>query len=97
MAEQLDLLVSRAEQEHVQVHIVPEGAGMYLGMQGQFIIAELPDGARVAYADNQLRAQLMDQPTDVARLARTWEVVRNEAFPRRQSLDMLKEVAKTWT
>lgn len=54
---------------------------MYLGMGGQFIIAEMPDGERVTYADNQLTAQIVDAPADVAKLAKTWEIVRNEALP----------------
>ncbi len=70
---------------------------MYLGLAGQFIIAELPDGERVAHADNQLTAQFVDAPTDVAKLAKTWEIVRNEALPRRQSIELIKEVAKSWT
>ncbi|RLK13552.1 helix-turn-helix protein [Micromonospora sp. M71_S20] len=97
MAEQLDHLVAVATQEHVQLHVVPVDAGMYLGLAGQFIIAELPDGTRVAHADNQLSAQIVDASTDIARLARTWEIVRNEALPRRQSTVLIKEVAKSWT
>ncbi|WP_431977552.1 helix-turn-helix domain-containing protein [Micromonospora haikouensis] len=97
MAEQLDHLAAQAAREHIQVHVVPADAGMYLGLAGQFIIAELPDGARVAYADNQLRAQIVDTSGDIARLAKTWELVRNEALSRRQSIELIKEVAKSWT
>jgi hypothetical protein len=96
MAKQLERLLSDAEMEHVQIHIVPAD-GMYLGLAGQFIIAELPDGGRVPHADNQLRAQIMEHSGDVASLAKTWEIVRNEALPRRQSLELIKEVAKLWT
>ncbi|SCL22074.1 helix-turn-helix domain-containing protein [Micromonospora inyonensis] len=97
MAEQCDHLATLAAEEHIQVHVVPADAGMYLGLAGQFIIAELPDGARVAHADNQLTAQIVDAPGDVAKLAKTWEIVRNEALPRRQSFELIKEVAKSWT
>ncbi|PZF88163.1 helix-turn-helix domain-containing protein [Micromonospora deserti] len=97
MAEQCERLAELAAWEHIQVHIVPVDAGMYLGLAGQFIIAELLDGARVAHADNQLNAQIVDAPADVAKLAKTWEVVRNEALPRRQSFELIKEVAKSWT
>ncbi|RUL92893.1 helix-turn-helix transcriptional regulator [Verrucosispora sp. FIM060022] len=97
MAEQLDHLAEQARREHIQVHVVPSDAGMYLGLAGQFIIAELPDGTRTAHADNQLTAQIIDAPADIAKLAKTWEIVRNEALPRRQSLELIKEVAKSWT
>ncbi|MEO3777475.1 helix-turn-helix transcriptional regulator [Micromonospora sp. B11E3] len=97
MAEQCEHLLALAAREHIQVHVVPVDAGMYLGLGGQFIIADLPDGARVTYSDNQLDAQIVDAPVDVAKLARTWEIVRNEALPRRQSIDLIKEVTKSWT
>jgi transcriptional regulator with XRE-family HTH domain len=97
MLAQVERLVELAELEHIQLHVVPVETGMYLGMAGQFIIAELPDGKRVAHADNQLSAQIVDAPADIARLAKTWEIVRNEALPGRQSLHRIKEVAKTWT
>ncbi|MFD2764568.1 helix-turn-helix domain-containing protein [Micromonospora eburnea] len=97
MAEQLEHLVEQAKREHIQVHVVPVDAGMYLGLAGQFIIAELSDGARVAHADNQLTAQIVDAPADIAKLAKTWEIVRSEALPRRQSFELIKEVAKSWT
>ncbi|MGW0435408.1 helix-turn-helix domain-containing protein [Micromonospora sp. NPDC003197] len=96
MAEQLERLVTDAERENVQLHVVP-AEGIYLGFAGQFIIAELPDGGRVAYADNQLRAQIMDDSMDIARLTKTWEAIRSIALPRRQSIDLIKDVAKTWT
>ncbi|SCF05201.1 Helix-turn-helix domain-containing protein [Micromonospora haikouensis] len=96
MAEQLDQLAGLALREHIQVHVVPADTGMYLGLAGQFIIAELPDGTRVAHADNQLKAQIIDAPADIARLAKTWEIVRNEALPRRRSIELIKEVAKSW-
>ncbi|MEV1072663.1 helix-turn-helix domain-containing protein [Micromonospora parva] len=96
MVEQCEHLAQLAAAEHIQVHIVPTDAGMYLGLAGQFIIAEMPDGERVAHADNQLTAQFVDASTDVAKLAKTWEIVRNEALPRRQSTELIKEVAKSW-
>ncbi|MEU6204115.1 helix-turn-helix transcriptional regulator [Micromonospora musae] len=97
MVEQCERLAELAAQTHIQVHIVPADVGMYLGLAGQFIIAELADGARVAHADNQLSAQIVDAPADIAKLGKTWELVRNEALPRRQSIEKIKEVAKSWT
>ncbi|MFI7576553.1 helix-turn-helix transcriptional regulator [Micromonospora sp. NPDC049497] len=96
MLEQCERLIELAAWEHVQLHVVPADAGMYLGLAGQFIIAELPDGERVAYADNQLKAQIVDAPADVAKLSKTWEIVRNEALPRRKSIERIKEAAKSW-
>ncbi|GAB3935383.1 helix-turn-helix transcriptional regulator [Micromonospora vulcania] len=97
MREQLEHLVSCIDEELAQVHVVPADVGVYLGLAGQFIIASMTDGTRSAYADNQLSAQIVANPADVARLAKTWEHVRSHALPMVQSLDLIKEAAKTWT
>ncbi|BCL14275.1 Scr1 family TA system antitoxin-like transcriptional regulator [Micromonospora sagamiensis] len=62
-----------------------------------FITADLAEGSRVAYLDNQLSGQIVDQPEEVARLGVAWDALRGEALPGRQSLNLLKEVAQTWT
>ncbi|MGI5213218.1 helix-turn-helix domain-containing protein [Plantactinospora sp. CA-290183] len=97
MREQVEQIAALAELEHVQVQVVPASTGLYLGLTGQFILADLPDVSRFGHADNQLKAQRVDHPVDLASLARTWEVVRNHALPLRQSLELIKEVAKSWS
>ncbi|MEO3779220.1 DUF5753 domain-containing protein [Micromonospora sp. B11E3] len=97
MAEQLDYLVECAQLPSVQIHIVPSDVGMYPGLGGPFTIAEMPDGARVAYVDSQMTAQIFEQPADVATLERRWERIRGESLPRKRSLDLLKEAARSWT
>ncbi|MEU4378030.1 helix-turn-helix domain-containing protein [Micromonospora echinofusca] len=41
--------------------------------------------------------QTTGQPDAIARVGLAWAAVRGEALPLRQSLDVLKEAAKTWT
>ncbi|MFG2061274.1 helix-turn-helix transcriptional regulator [Micromonospora sp. NPDC048871] len=96
MAEQLEHLITCAEQPHIQLHVVPLSAGIYSGLAGAFILADLPDGDRAAYMDNQLAAQIVGQPDSVASLGLAWDAVRSEALPLGQTLDVLKEAAKTW-
>jgi hypothetical protein len=50
----------------------------------------------VAYLDQQVRAQVMHQTEDIAIVHRHWEAVRGEALSRRQSLDLIKEAARSW-
>ncbi|MFI5837966.1 helix-turn-helix transcriptional regulator [Micromonospora sp. NPDC051300] len=97
MAEQVEHLMTCAEQPHIQLRIVPLSAGIYSGLAGAFILADLPDGSRAGYVDNQLAAQIAGQPDPVASLGLSWDVVRGEALPLGQTLDILKEAAKTWT
>ncbi|WP_434089785.1 helix-turn-helix domain-containing protein [Micromonospora echinofusca] len=97
MAEQLEHLLTCAEQPHIQVQIVPLSAGIYSGLAGAFILADLPDGSRAGYVDNQLAAQIVGQPDLVASLGVSWDAVRGEALPLGLSLDVLREAAKAWT
>ncbi len=97
MAEQVAHLVKMGELPHVQILVVPEEAGIYPGLQGGFILATLGDGSMVTHLDHQVRAQVVNGADDLATLQRTWEAVRGEALPRRQSLDLIKKAAQTWT
>lgn len=96
MGEQLAHLVKMAALPHVQILVVPEEAGLYPALQGGFILASLSDASVVAYIDQQVRAQVMQEAEDIAALQRHWEAVRGEALSRRQSLDLINEAARSW-
>ncbi|HEY0700650.1 MAG TPA: DUF5753 domain-containing protein [Micromonospora sp.] len=92
---QLDHLVDCAEMPNVELHIVPSTTGLYPGLGGQFILAETRGGARVAYADSQLSAQILDRPEEIATLAGRWERVRSCSLPGPASVATIKEAAST--
>ena len=53
---------------------------------------------RVAgYLDNQLQGQVISDPEDIAAMMAAWENVRGEALSHWQSVDLITEVAETWT
>ncbi|MFG1881252.1 Scr1 family TA system antitoxin-like transcriptional regulator [Micromonospora sp. NPDC049102] len=93
------LYLARIATEHprVRLHVVPRAAEEYPGLGGQFALATLPDGAEVAYLDCQVRGQELDQPGDLARLQRVWEVTLGEALPPQASIDLINEVAESWS
>ncbi|WP_091091035.1 Scr1 family TA system antitoxin-like transcriptional regulator [Micromonospora nigra] len=97
MAEQLAHLAALAEWEHVQVRVIPAESPWHTGLAGPFVLGRLPDGTELAYLDNQLRGQVVTDPIDIANLGRRWESVTGEAFPRRRSIELIREVATTWT
>ncbi|WBC16997.1 DUF5753 domain-containing protein [Micromonospora sp. WMMA1998] len=97
MREQTEHLVDCATMPGVQVHIVPRDVGMYPGLGGGFILAELPTGEHVAHVDSQASAQILNQAAAVATLSRRWERIRGEALTRSQSLDLIREAAGSWT
>ncbi|GAB2938207.1 hypothetical protein GCM10027280_28050 [Micromonospora polyrhachis] len=93
---QIEHLVGRAELPHVELHVVPASAGLYPGLGGPFILAEMRDGARAVYADSQLAAHILDRAEDVATLASRWERIRSLALPGPASLALIKKVAASW-
>ncbi|WP_410810189.1 Scr1 family TA system antitoxin-like transcriptional regulator [Micromonospora sp. 067-2] len=97
MAGQLAHLAAVAEWEHVQVRVIPSESPWHTGLAGPFVLGRLPDGTELAYLDNQLRGQVVTDPIDIASLGRRWESVTGEAFPRRRSIELIREVATTWT
>ncbi|SCG73979.1 hypothetical protein GA0070609_4929 [Micromonospora echinaurantiaca] len=97
MAEQLSHLAAMAQREQVQIRVIPADGPWHTGLAGPFVLARLPDGAEVAYLDNQLRGQMVTDSRDIASLSRRWESVTGEALPRRRSIALIREVAQTWT
>jgi transcriptional regulator with XRE-family HTH domain len=97
MREQLDHLVATAELPNVDLLVVPAGIGMYAGLAGPFVLAAQEGNGWLGYLDNLLRGQIVTLPDEIDSLQEAWECVRSEALPRPQSLDLLKEAAKTWT
>ncbi|GIJ26507.1 transcriptional regulator [Micromonospora qiuiae] len=92
MAQQVAHLIALAELPHVHVHVIPLGSGLHVGLSGPFALARSREGIWVGHLENQLGGDVVDKDDDVATLQARWESVRNEALPRRQSIDLLKEV-----
>lgn len=97
MAEQLEHLATCAMLPNVQVLVVPAEVGLHPGLQGAFIIMTLHDGTVIAHQDNQVRPNVVNNVDDLATLQESWDLIVCEALSRRQSLDLIKEAAKSWT
>ncbi|MGB2570601.1 helix-turn-helix domain-containing protein [Micromonospora citrea] len=97
MREQLLSVMAACAEPHVRVHVVPSTVGAYAGLNGPFVIAACPDHRVAGYLDNQLQGQVVSDPDDIAAMMAVWENVRGEALSHRQSVDLLGEVAETWS
>ncbi|MFC4150248.1 helix-turn-helix transcriptional regulator [Micromonospora mangrovi] len=97
MREQVRALVDACAEPHIRVHVVPSTVGVYAGLNGPFVIATCPDHRVAGYLDNQLQGQVASDPDDIAAMMTAWENVRGEALSHRQSVDLLREVAQTWS
>ncbi|GLY22609.1 helix-turn-helix transcriptional regulator [Micromonospora sp. NBRC 101691] len=91
MAEQIVHLTAMAELPHVHVHVIPATAGLRIGLSGPFALARLNQGGWVGHLENQLGGLVVDDEEEIATLQARWENVRNEALPRRQSIELMKE------
>lgn len=97
MREQLLTVVAACAEPHIRVHVVPSAVGAYAGLNGPFAIAHSHDHRVAGYLDNQLQGQVASDPEDIAAMMAAWENVRGEALSHWQSVDLMREVAQTWS
>jgi Domain of unknown function (DUF5753) len=55
------------------------------------------DHPPVAYQDTAVQGQIIDSADDVASLMVLLDTIKSVALPRAASLELIEEVAKTWT
>jgi hypothetical protein len=94
MRAQLEHLVSVAS-SRITVQIVP--TGVHAGLSGNFSIATLGSGESMGYVDTAARGFVLDRPEDISALAESFESLRSDALPKRQSLEVIKRAAEQWT
>ncbi|ASW55851.1 helix-turn-helix transcriptional regulator [Plantactinospora sp. KBS50] len=92
MAEQLAHLLRLAELPHLQLHVIPADAGMYVGLSGPLALARSAEGGWVGHLENQLAALVVDAEDGIATLLARWEGVRGVALPHALSIALVKEV-----
>ncbi|GAA2221678.1 Scr1 family TA system antitoxin-like transcriptional regulator [Micromonospora olivasterospora] len=98
MREQLQHLVKLGSTlPRLRIQVVPLSAGAYPGLAGPFVIATSPQGEDVVYLEGQRHGQVIDRAEFVQQMVEVWESIRGEAVSHQQSLDLIAEVAETWT
>ncbi len=61
------------------------------------MIATRRTGEDVVYLDGQRHGQVIDRAEYVRQMVEVWESIRGEALSQQQSLDLIAEVAETWS
>ena len=98
MREQLNRLAEAAHWPNVVIQVIPAGVGAHQGLNGgAFVIAEFADGPRVTYQDTAESGQIVESPEGIAALAILWDTLKSDALSRAATLELIEEVAKTWT
>lgn len=86
-----------AERPRVRMQVVPTSAGAYAGLNGPFVIATLADGDDVGYLDDQLQGRLIERSDDITVVRQLWDSIRSEALNEQQSIELIREVAESWS
>lgn len=89
-------LIETSERPRTLIQMLPQATGMHPGLDGPFVIATFDSAGEAVYLDGQ-RGYVVDHPAVVSKVRQTWESLRAEALPPRQSVDLIREVAQTWT
>lgn len=69
---------------------------MHTGLMGAFEIATFDGAGEAVYVDGPLRGFVADSPADVSVIRRRWEALRAEALPKRQTIDLILDVQRSW-
>ncbi|MFJ3892756.1 helix-turn-helix domain-containing protein [Streptomyces sp. NPDC090083] len=93
---QLEFLAEAAERPNVTIHVLLFGSGVHGLSNTNTMFLKLPDGRSVAYAENDVRGELIEETERVEQLQRAYDAVRDRAMPPAESrmfiLRMLEEV-----
>ncbi|MCX4762019.1 helix-turn-helix domain-containing protein [Streptomyces sp. NBC_01275] len=93
---QLEYLLEVAERPNVTLHVLPFGSGPHGLMNTDTMFLRLLDARTVAYTENDVRGELIEETGKVEALHRTYDAVRdlalNPAESRTFILRMLEEV-----
>ncbi len=97
MAKQLGHLLDLAGRPRVFVQVVPLSAHAHPGLAGPLALASFDNAPDVAYLDNALAGQLVDNADDVAALTLLYDVLRGEALSCQETEALIRTVMETWT
>lgn len=96
MHEQLLHLADMAERGNIRIHILPLSADACSEIRGPFVIASFDGGNEVAYIDNAINGEVVEDKDGLAKVHRIWEIIRSDALPKDESIQLIRKVADEW-
>ncbi|WP_327369968.1 helix-turn-helix domain-containing protein [Streptomyces sp. NBC_01217] len=94
--EQLEYLSEASDRPNITLHVLPFSAGPHGLMNTEVWFLRLSDGRTVAYTENDVRGELIEETARVERVQRRYDAVRDQAMSPVQSrkfiMQMLEEV-----
>ncbi|MFJ4683691.1 helix-turn-helix domain-containing protein [Streptomyces sp. NPDC088789] len=93
--EQLEYLAEAGEQPNITIHVLPFGTGLHGLINTDVMFLRLADGSTVAYTENDVGGELIEETSRVENLHRIYDAVRDQALTPAESrtfiLRMLEE------
>lgn len=86
---QLAHLIEMTERDNIVLHVVEHASGVGAGFIAPFVVASF-DGGEVAYVDDQLGGEVIEEPENVAILRRMFERFRAGALSQPDSIKLIK-------
>jgi transcriptional regulator with XRE-family HTH domain len=96
MADQIAYLVRLVEDERIRVHVVPLGAGCHPLLVSGVKLMWFEDQPPAAYVEALHTGVVHDEPALVERFQAAYHLVLGEALPQRESLALLRSIAKDY-
>ncbi|WP_062640498.1 helix-turn-helix domain-containing protein [Streptomyces maremycinicus] len=78
--EQLEHLAEVSERPNITVHVLPFSAGPHGLMNSAMMFLRLPDARTVAYSENDVRGELVEENRSVEQLQRAYDAMRDLAL-----------------
>ena len=97
MRAQVEHLAEMADRSSVVIQVIPSEVGAHEGVNGSFVIADFASTPSIVYLETALTGLVVERPEDVAAVRLTYDTLRSEAMSRAASLELLQEVANSWT
>lgn len=98
MHEQLLHLAEMARRENIIVQVIPADSEVCAGFTGPFVIANFDGGDDVAYVDNAISGDVIEDAEAVARLRRVFNIFRSDALRAQESIEFITRLAhELWT
>jgi transcriptional regulator with XRE-family HTH domain len=96
---QLAHVLEMSERPRVSVQVLPTDVGAHVGLLGAFVILSFPDDAPgMVYFESPDHGETTRDAKRLARVAVTYDTVRDNALSARASRDFIRKVAQeTWT
>lgn len=97
MKTQLDHLVEMARHEHVVIQVIKLSSPVGAHFTGSFSLASYNGETEVAYMDDAISGDVVENAEEVSRLRRMFEMLRKHALSEQESIRLIKEIAQSWT